>query len=59
LTATQLIGLSFQMVLFDRIFGMDFFNPNQGGNVLLFQNLFWFYSHPAVYVCLARSGCDQ
>jgi cytochrome c oxidase subunit 1 len=50
LTATQLIGLSFQMVLFDRVFGMDFFNPDQGGNVLLFQNLFWFYSHPAVYV---------
>lgn len=50
LTATQLIGLSFQMVLFERIFGMDFFNPNQGGNVLLFQHLFWFYSHPAVYV---------
>jgi cytochrome c oxidase subunit 1 len=50
LTATQLIGLSFQLVLFDRIFGMDFFNPSQGGNVLLFQNLFWFYSHPAVYV---------
>lgn len=50
LTATQLIGLSFQMVLFERIFGMDFFNPEQGGNVLLFQNLFWFYSHPAVYV---------
>ena len=49
-TATQLIGLSFQMVLFDRIFGMNFFNPDQGGNVLLFQNLFWFYSHPAVYV---------
>ena len=50
LTATQLIGLSFQLVLFDRLFGMDFFNPDQGGNVLLFQNLFWFYSHPAVYV---------
>ncbi len=50
LTATQLIGLSFQLVLFQRIFGMDFFNPNQGGNVLLFQHLFWFYSHPAVYV---------
>jgi cytochrome c oxidase subunit 1 len=50
LTATQLIGLSFQMVLFERIFAMDFFNPDQGGNVLLFQNLFWFYSHPAVYV---------
>ena len=49
-TATQLIGLSFLMVLFERLFGMDFFNPLQGGNVLLFQHLFWFYSHPAVYV---------
>jgi cytochrome c oxidase subunit 1 len=50
LTATQLIGLSFQLVLLDRLFGMDFFNPYQGGNVILFQHLFWFYSHPAVYV---------
>ncbi|MEJ2264996.1 MAG: cbb3-type cytochrome c oxidase subunit I [Anaerolineales bacterium] len=50
LTATQLIGLSFQLVLFERLFGMDFFNPAQGGNVILFQHLFWFYSHPAVYV---------
>jgi cytochrome c oxidase subunit 1 len=49
-TATQLIGLSFLMVLFERIFGMTFFNPDLGGNPLLFQNLFWFYSHPAVYV---------
>jgi cytochrome c oxidase subunit I len=31
LTATQLIGLSFQMVMFERLFGMGFFNPNQGG----------------------------
>ncbi len=50
LTATQLIGLSFQMVLFERLFGMGFFDPNKGGNVILFQHLFWFYSHPAVYV---------
>jgi cytochrome c oxidase subunit 1 len=50
LTATQLIGLSFQMVLFERIFGMGFFNPTLGGNPILFQHLFWFYSHPAVYV---------
>jgi len=50
LTATQLIGLSFQMVLFERLFGMGFFNPDLGGNVILFQHLFWFYSHPAVYV---------
>ncbi len=50
LTATQLIGLSFQMVLFDRLFGMGFFTPDKGGNPILFQHLFWFYSHPAVYV---------
>ncbi len=50
LTATQLIGLSFQMVMFQRLFGMGFFDPAKGGNVILFQHLFWFYSHPAVYV---------
>ena len=50
LTATQLIGLSFQMVLFERLMGMDFFNGLEGGNPILFQHLFWFYSHPAVYV---------
>jgi cytochrome c oxidase subunit 1 len=50
LTATQLIGLSFQMVLFERVFGMGFFAPDKGGNPILFQHLFWFYSHPAVYV---------
>jgi cytochrome c oxidase subunit 1 len=50
LTATQLIALSFQMVMFQRLFGMGFFDPAKGGNVILFQHLFWFYSHPAVYV---------
>lgn len=50
LTATQLIGTSFQMVSFQRLFGMGFFDPAKGGNPLLFQHLFWFYSHPAVYV---------
>jgi cytochrome c oxidase subunit I len=50
LTATQLIGLSFQMVMFERLFGMGFFNPTLGGDPVLFQHLFWFYSHPAVYV---------
>ncbi len=50
LTATQLIGLSFQLVLFQRLLGMGFFDPSKGGNPILFQHMFWFYSHPAVYV---------
>jgi cytochrome c oxidase subunit 1 len=50
LTATQLIGLAFQLVMFERLFGMGFFDPALGGDPILFQHLFWFYSHPAVYV---------
>ncbi len=50
LTATQLIGLSFQLVMFQRLLGMGFFDPAKGGNPILFQHLFWFYSHPAVYI---------
>lgn len=50
MTATQLIGLSFQLVMFERLFGMSFFTPANGGNPILFQHLFWFYSHPAVYI---------
>jgi cytochrome c oxidase subunit 1 len=50
MTATQFIGLSFQLVLFERLLGMPFFEPALGGNPILFQHLFWFYSHPAVYI---------
>ncbi len=50
LTATQLIGLAFQLVMFSRLLGMGFFDTAKGGNPILFQHLFWFYSHPAVYV---------
>ena len=50
LVFTQFIAMAFLMVLLERLMGMGFFNPQMGGQVLLYQYLFWFYSHPAVYV---------
>jgi cytochrome c oxidase subunit I len=50
LVFTQFIAMSFLMVLLERVLGMGFFNPQMGGNVILYEYLFWFYSHPAVYV---------
>ena len=50
LVFTQFIAMAFVMLLLQRLLGMGFFNPGLGGQVLLYQYLFWFYSHPAVYV---------
>lgn len=50
LTATQFIGQAFLMLSLQRLLGMGFFDPAKHGSPLLFQHLFWFYSHPAVYV---------
>ncbi|MFN4245080.1 MAG: cbb3-type cytochrome c oxidase subunit I [Brevinematia bacterium] len=51
----QLFGVpsflgSVNLLFIDKYFGANFFNPELGGDPLLYQNIFWFYSHPAVYV---------
>ncbi len=49
---TPLLAISLALVALERIFGIGFFDPLLGGDPLLFQHLFWFYSHPAVYVMI-------
>src|SRR5437660_5064270 len=50
--ATPFIAGSQFMVLFDRTLGTHFFDPAHGGDVLMYQHVFWFYSHPAVYIMM-------
>jgi cytochrome c oxidase subunit 1 len=50
--ATPFIAASQFLVLLDRGLGFNFFNPADGGNVLMYQHVFWFYSHPAVYIMM-------
>jgi cytochrome c oxidase subunit 1 len=47
---TQFVAMALLMVVFDRTIGTAFFAPDQGGGAILYQHVFWFYSHPAVYV---------
>lgn len=49
-TATQTIGVALMMTIAERTIGLNFFDATGGGNPLLYQHLFWFYSHPVVYV---------
>ncbi|MCA9949257.1 MAG: cbb3-type cytochrome c oxidase subunit I, partial [Anaerolineales bacterium] len=49
-SATQTVGMALTMTLLERVYGLVFFNPNLGGNPILYQNVFWFYSHPVVYL---------
>jgi cytochrome c oxidase subunit 1 len=50
--ATPFIAASQFFVLLDRALGFNFFDPQQGGDVLMYQHVFWFYSHPAVYIMM-------
>ncbi len=50
LMATPVITSALIMLFIDRNLGGHFFDPATGGNAVLYQNVFWFYSHPAVYV---------
>ncbi|MCD6727294.1 MAG: cytochrome c oxidase subunit I [Solirubrobacteraceae bacterium] len=50
--ATPFVAASQFMVLLDRALGFNFFQAGQGGDVLMYQHVFWFYSHPAVYIMM-------
>ena len=47
---TPVLAITLGLVALERVFHIGIFNPALGGDPLLFQHLFWFYSHPAVYI---------
>lgn len=50
--ATPIIGITLLLVGIERIFGVGLFDPALGGDPVLYQHLFWIYSHPAVYIMI-------
>jgi cytochrome c oxidase subunit 1 len=50
--ATPIIGITLLMVIAERVLKIGFFDPALGGDPVLFQHLFWIYSHPAVYIMI-------
>jgi cytochrome c oxidase subunit 1 len=49
---TPVLAIAIVLVALERLFHLGIFNPALGGDPLLFQHLFWFYSHPAVYIMI-------
>lgn len=52
LFSTPVLAAGLVLLLFDINFGTGFFKPEMGGDVVMYQHLFWFYSHPAVYLMI-------
>ncbi len=52
LLATPVVGITLLLLITERTLGVGFFDPAKGGDPILFQNFFWFYSHPAVYIMI-------
>ncbi|MFL5344561.1 MAG: cbb3-type cytochrome c oxidase subunit I [Hyalangium sp.] len=50
--ATPVLGMVLVLVMLERVAGVGLFDPARGGDPLLYQHLFWFYSHPAVYIMI-------
>jgi cytochrome c oxidase subunit 1 len=50
--ATPVIGITMVLLLLERVFLIGIFDPRIGGDPVLFQHFFWFYSHPAVYIMI-------
>lgn len=48
--ATPVVGMTLMLLIFERTFGVGVFNPALGGDPILFEHFFWFYSHPVVYI---------
>jgi cytochrome c oxidase subunit 1 len=49
---TPVVAITLLLVLFERVFKIGIFSPELGGDPILFQHMFWFYSHPAVYIMI-------
>lgn len=50
--ATPVLGITVALVAVERVFGIGIFDPQLGGDPVLYQHFFWFYSHPAVYIMI-------